>query len=166
MEKPKNNLFDDAIKDLENMRKAMKESLKQDKDVKDGVCTEEDQMNDPSYVLFDQITKSTIGILKQPELEKIFTKISESLGEDTAKGLIEVFSASMTHSAYEAVVFYDNLLKVELTNQFDNIGKFVNNLAADIKAHNAVLEVHKKDINEIKQQMLIDRFKDNANIKS
>ena len=64
MEKPKNNLFDDAIKDLENMRNAMKESLKQDKDVKDGVCTEEDQMNDPSYVLFDQITKSTIGILK------------------------------------------------------------------------------------------------------
>ena len=164
MEKQKNNLFDDAIKDLENMRRAMKESLKQSEEVKEG-NNNENQINDPSYVLFDQITKSTIEILKQPELEKIFGKISETLGDDTAKGLIEIFSASMTHSAYEAIVFYDGLLKIELSNQFDNIGKFINNLAADIKAHNAVLEVHKKDINEIKEEILIKKFKDNTNIK-
>lgn len=157
-----NNVFSDAIKDLEYMRDAINKAAETSEDVKSGNCTAEEEKMEPSYLLYNQIAKNSIDILKQPEVFNVFNKIKDKIGEDIAKGLIEVFVISMTHSAHSAVLFYDDLLKVELTNQFKNLGDHINIAKSDISAHSAVIEILRKDLNEIKSKLLIDQFnKDN-----
>lgn len=152
------DIFADAIQELEDLRKVMIKAAEESEDVKEGNCTEDDEKSEPAFILFDQISKSSISMLKQPIAEKIFNEIQEKLGYDTTKGLIELFVVTMTHSAHNAILFYDDLLKQELTKQFDHMGEYINNANADIKAHKAVLEVFRKDLNEIKSKLLIDQF--------
>lgn len=157
-----NNVFSEAIKDLESMRDAINKAAEQSEDVKAGNCTAEEEKMEPSYLLYNQIAKSSIDMLKQPEISKVFDNIKDIMGEEIAKGLIEVFAISMTHSAHNAVLFYDDLLKIELTKQFENLGDHINTAKSDISAHGAVIEILRKDLNDIKSKLLIDQFnKDN-----
>lgn len=152
MEKQTSELFDDAIKALNNIRNESRKAIE---------SSEEDNKPDenPSFVLFDRIVESSIGILKSPDISSLFGTVAEKVGEDTAKALIEAFAISMSHSAYEASVFYDALLKKELDKQFNNIESYINNLIGTVKAHSAVLEVNKKEINDIKHKLMIEDFK-------
>ena len=131
------------IDNLEALREALKTSM---------INNGENPDEDPSYVLYDSITESTINILKLKPMRDLFDKISDSVGEGTAKSMIEMISLCMTHSAHNAVVFYDELLKSELTKQFDLYGDSLNECIAVVNAHAGVLKILKKRIDDLEKQ--------------
>lgn len=150
--------LNNTIKDLENMRKAMNESVEKSEDVKNGKCTIEDEKREPGYILYNQIAEANIKILSMPATVEIFSKLSENLGEEMSRSLVELLAITMTQSAHQAIIFHDNLLKEEITKQFDNLVEYININHAEISAHTGAIKVFKAQLNEIQKKLQIDSF--------
>lgn len=154
--------LNESIKDIKEYQDKLKKAAEESQDVKDGKCTLEDELKEPAYVLYNQIAESSIKILEIPAVVNIFAKLSKTLGEDMSKSIVELFALTMTQSAHQAVLFYDDLLKAELTKQFDNIGEHVNKSQAELEGIKEAINVHRKKIGEIENRIKIDTFiKDN-----
>lgn len=156
---PKSGLdrsIDDILKYRENLEKCAENT----EDVKKGNCTAEDEKQEPGYLLYQAISESSIAILQQPTVVKLFETISKDVGEDLAKSLVELFAISMSNSAYNAITFYDQLLKGELTKQFDHYGDYLNATTATVKAHDGVLEVLNKRVSDIENNIKLREVKD------
>lgn len=150
--------LNDTIRDLENMRKAMNESIEQSEDVKNGKCTIDDEKHEAGYILYNQIAETNIKILSMPTTVEIFSKLSESLGEEMSRSLVELLAITMTQSAHQAIIFHDNLLKEEISKQFDNLVEHININHAEIAAHTGAIKVFKAQLNEIQKKLQIDSF--------
>ena len=153
------NLLNESIDDIKNFQKDMEEASGNTEDVKNGTATKEEEQQEPAYILYKGISESSIGIMQSPIIVNMFEALSEQLGEETTKKIVEAFTIMMTTSAYNAVVFYDELLKKELTQQFDNVSKAFSNIGANVTAHTGVLEVFKKRLDEISKSLQIDEIK-------
>ncbi len=147
------------IDEIRKQQKRVNDSAKESEDVKSGKCTEEDELQEPKYVLYNQITECTVQILQSPTVEKAFEVLSEKLGDDIAKAFVDILAISMTNSAHQAVLFYDELLKKELTKSFDTVGHHINLAKADIQAHSGAIDVFRKRLDEIDNKMQIDKVK-------
>lgn len=152
------NSLEDSIKDLKDYQDSIKKAAEQSEDVTDGKCTKEDELNEPGYVLFNNIAESSIRILQIPEVVKGFEKLSEKLGEDGSKTLVELIALTMTQSAYQAILFYDDLLKNEITKQFDLYGNTINRTRADIDGQSAAMNVFRKRLDKIEKDLKIKDF--------
>lgn len=161
MNEPMNESINE-IKDLqEKFNLAIQTSAENSEDVKNGICTANDEVNEPGNVLFNQIVENTVKILGDPEVKKAFVTIAKGIGSETTKALLDIISITMSYSAFQAITFYDDLLKRELTKQFDNVGNHINISKADIEAHKSVLQMFKKQIGDINNKLQIDEIKDN-----
>lgn len=154
----KNNPLNDSVNELKQCQENIKKKAEESDDVKDGKCTAEEELREPAYVLYNQIAESSIRILQLPEVVNIFAKLSSNIGDDIAKALVELMALTMTQSAHQAVLFYDDLLKTELTKQFDNIGEHLNDTRAIVEGHTGALSVFKTQLNEIQSKLKKDAF--------
>lgn len=145
------------IEDLANSARAMAE---QSPDVKEGRISVEDELKEPAYVLYDQITKCTANIFRQPGIAGTFKHLSTIIGEEATADVMNIVAVCMTHSAHQAVLFYDDLLKDELKKQLDRIIEQTNKNGADLVAHGSAIKVFRKAINDINEKLLIDKIKD------
>lgn len=153
------NRLDKEIETIRKQQQAVNESAKEVKEVKEGKCTLEDELKEPKYVLYNQITECTIQILQSPTVVDAFTMLSEKLGDEVAGALVDIFAISMTNSAHQAVLFYDELLKKELTKSFDSVGHHINLAKADIQAHTGAIDVFRKRLDKLEQKQKIDKIK-------
>lgn len=158
------NSLEDSVKDLKEYQESIKEAAESSEDVKNGKCTVDDELHEPAYVLFNNIAESSIRILQIPEVVNSFKKLSETLGEDGSKTLVELLALTMTQSAHQAVLFYDDLLKSELTKQFDIYGNQLNQMMADIKGQSAAMSVFRKRLDTIEKDTKIKDFSQKNNI--
>lgn len=154
----KNNPLNDSVNELKQCQDNLKKKAEEAADVKDGKCTAEEELREPAYVLYNQIAESSIRIIQLPEVVNIFAKLSGTLGDDIAKALVELMALTMTQSAHQAVLFYDDLLKAELTKQFDNVGEHLNGTRAIVEGHTGALSVFKTQLNEIQSKIKKDAF--------
>lgn len=159
-QKPFDKIIDSMEKTIDKINKIPEES--ENTDAESGENKKENEQR-PEYDLYKAILASSIEMLKLPETEQVFNNLKDLIGDKT-ESLIDLFILSMTHSAYNAIVYYDSLLKEELSNQLDNIGKYINNLNADVTAMKSVIKVHSKKIDDIKSSIEIEEFKKNINI--
>lgn len=118
---------------------------------------------DSAAMLYGSILTTIKEMLETSETQAIFTELSKILGDKT-ESLVNLLVFTMTHSAYSAIIYYDELLKNELANQFDHMTEFVNNMNADITAMKSVIKVHSKKIDEINQNADISKFRKDNNI--
>lgn len=132
----------DSVEEMENLRKHVKEAAGRSENKDDG-----------SYVLYDMIIESVINILNSESVKKSFTALSSKLGTETVKPLVELLTICMTNSAQNAIVIYDDLLKQELTKQFDRLGDALNNCIATVNAHDGAIKVLRKSITDVKNEM-------------
>lgn len=153
------NPMNDSIDSIKNFQKDMEAASANTEDVKNGTATKEEEQQEPGYILYNGIAETSIQIMQSPIISNLFDALNEKLGEDLTKKIVEAFTIMMTTSAYEAVVFYDELLKKELTNQFDSIAKSFSMISADVTAHTGVLEVFKKRLDDISKSLKIDEIK-------
>lgn len=150
--------FNDSINELRQCQEDMKKKAAEAPDVKEGKCTAEEELREPAYLLYNQIAESSIRILQLPEVVKTFSALSDKLGDDLAKSFVELLAMTMTQSAHQAVLFYDDLLKCELTKQFDNVGEHLNDTRAIVEGHTGALSVFKTQLNEIQTKLKKDAF--------
>ena len=122
---------------------------------------QEDAFGQLGLRLFNQITETTIKIIETPEVENSIVTIATemNMGQKSISALINLIAVAMTNSAQQAILFYDDLLKDELTKQFDNIGKHINLGKADMEGFKAALQVHQKQIGEINKTLLLNNLK-------
>lgn len=114
-------------------------------------------------VLFNQITECSIEILKNPEINKALKNIENEhdLKESSITSLINIIAIAMSESAYNAILFYDDLLKKELQRQIDHIGNHINTSKSDIEGMKSVLLIHQKRIEELKNNLIAKDIKEN-----
>lgn len=163
MEQP--NPFKDTIEEIIRSQQRTTESLKDKQDVKDGKTTVEEEQEEPGYLLYNQIANSMMDILKQPEITNGFVEIGKKLGADISTTLVNIISIATVTASHNAIVFYDELLKKELTNQLQFFGGHLNECKADITAYKSVLEVFKKRLDTIEKQMKLDEIKKTGGLK-
>jgi hypothetical protein len=128
-------------------------------------AAEKEAFGDLGTVLFNQITETSIGIIQTPEIEESLLTIATNMNMDQASiaALINIIAISMTNSAHQAILFYDDLLKKELTKQMDNVGHHINLGKTDSEAFKSVLQIHQKRIDEISNILQMNNLKKENN---
>jgi predicted HicB family RNase H-like nuclease len=147
----------------------LKKTVNEIKDFKDFHSKKVEESNDeeakePSHRLFHEISETTIKILQDPIMNQYFAEIAKELKEETVQQIVTVIAVCMTHSAYQAITFYDDLLKTELTKQFDNINHHINLSKADIEGIKAAFAILRKSQDEISKEIKINNFQKDNNI--
>lgn len=155
MEHPLNS----TVELLRDSQKKAAASAAESEDVKSGSSTVEEELQEPGYVLHNQIVENTISILQAPVMLEAFKVIGASIGDEVTSALVNVMVISMTNSAHQAILFYDELLKGELTKQFDNIGEHINMMKSEMDGQLSAMKVFRKELTEIEQKIQIDEFK-------
>ena len=160
----KTHRLDQDTIDNEAIKEKLKRIAEQDEDVQSGKISVEEELKEPGYVLYGQILKSTTDILRTPDSKKLFDQLITKFGEDTTAALMEFFAAAITQSSYNAVIFYNDLLKEELSKQFCLMGDTLNKCVADVKAHHAVLEAFGKRLTVIEKRDKVDNIKKDLHV--
>lgn len=150
----RNKPFDDTIENLQKTVDSVDEATK-DKESK-----QDDENKDPAYVFYNAIANTSVELLQNPNVVDTFKKLANSLGEDVTKSLIEMFAIMLTQSAYNAVIFYDSLLKSELAKQFNHFAEHLNMAKADINAHKGALKVFRQQLGDIQTKLKIEKFQE------
>lgn len=153
-----NKKIDESVERLNQFKKNLNESAENTEDVKNGEATPDEERAEPTYVLYNQIADTTVKIMKLPSTSKLFTDIANKLDEDTAQKLMELMAICMTHSAYHAVAWYDQLLKEELDKQFNNVGAVIDNIRGDVMGQHGALEVFKEKLGKIENQLKMEKM--------
>lgn len=148
------NKFNKKTNDIDNETRKMDENNDKDK-----------ENDNPGYILYNAIANSSIELLKNDTVINTFKKLSDKLGEDLSKSIVEMFAILLTQSSYQSVLFYDSLLKKELDIQFKHYTEHINIAKADISAHHDVLKVLRKQLNDIQDKLKIKEFEKENNIK-
>ncbi len=151
LEQWKDTIKDDQKRYNEELEKNAAESI----NVKEGICTKEDEINQPENILFNAISESSLNILSDPALQKLFDVLKSELSESGLSTLTALMSICMSHSAYHAVVFHDELLRRELTKQFDNMVEHINRGKSDTGELYARVTVLEKKVGDIINDMRI-----------
>ena len=146
------------VKEAQQFQKNLEEAAKHTKDVQDGKCTPEEEKEEPAFKLYNSIAESTVKILQNDVVQKGLMEIGEKLGPEVMSAMVQILTISMTYSAHEAVVFYDELLKQELQRNFNQMGEALNATNALVRAHDAMIKIHQKKIQELEN----DKHKEGA----
>ena len=148
------NPLDESIETIKNMQKVIEEQIENSDDVKEGINTKEEEMQEPQNLLFTKISESVILTLQNPDIINGFAVIHNSgFGKEATEVLINIIAITAATTAFNAMTFYDGLLKEELTKQFDHIANHINNSKSDIQGIMSACEVYKKKIGELENQL-------------
>ena len=153
------NKFKTTFDAINFMERGLEDAIKNSEDVQSGACTEDDERNEPAYILTKQIIESVKGLWELPQSSEMFDKLSEKLGNELTNDFMTYMSSIMVCACHQSVLFYDELLTKSLQTQFANMESYINNMRADVNAHEAVLKVHGKKIDDIDKHIKLDSIK-------
>jgi hypothetical protein len=158
-----NQPLEDSINDMKDVQEKLENATKPDS--QDTPDSKDDK--GAANILFKQISETSIEILQTPEVEAMLDKISQNSGlnQNSMSALVSLIAICMTHSAHNAILFYDDLLKKELTKQMDNISHHMNLCKADIEGIKGAIQIHQKQIGIINNSLKIDDVIKNMNSK-
>jgi len=161
----KNNPFDPTINSLKETADAIDNATRKAAEEETGEPNNPEEANtDPAYVLYNTIANTSIELLQNEVVVKAFQKLASTTDAETSKCMIEMFAILLTQSAYNAILFYDELLKQELTKQFNHFADNINENRATINGHHSAMLVFRKQLNEIASKLKIEQFAKENNI--
>lgn len=150
-EQNKKHPLDDSIDQIKDLDKKIQES------------GDENLKNDPSYQLYHHIYQTTTRIFDDEETKKVYDQVAEILGKEASLGLMSLMILAMTHSAYDAVAYYNNYMSTIMDEQFTAIIDHINGTNADIEGIKAAITVFRKQLNDLQSKVMVDKFaKDNG----
>lgn len=133
---------------------------KNSEDVKAGRCTEEDEKQEPELVLFRKITETTLEILQDPEMGACFKLMeNKGLNLEIIQALVRMMAIAMSTSAFNAISFYDDLLKEELRKQFNHMGSHINAGKSENEVLRASINVVIAKMGEVTKKLQIEDLK-------
>ena len=151
-----------AAKDIESLADSVRQIAAESPDVKAGRISVEDELKEPGYVLYTQIAKCTASIFSNQMVADTLKHLGSKIGEEAAADIMNLLAVCMTQASHQAIVFYDDLLKVELKQHMDRIIEQTNKNSATLQANNSVLQVYRKAINAINQKLMLSEITDQA----
>ena len=164
------NLFDKSIEECKEFQENIKKAAAESEDVKEGKVTVEDELNEPGAVLYNQIADAIIQIFSSELVSQKITSMINlipDLDKDTRlkimKEVTELFSTITVNASYQAVVFYDELLKVELQNQLNHMVDGINITRSELEGYKMAMESFRKQLDDIKKKMKLEELKDQLN---
>ena len=141
-----NNNAEKAIDDIKNFEKALKEA-----------SNNEDAQNDPNaqaaLLMYQSISETCIETLQMDLVVNVMNKIADKVGNELATDICSMMALIMTNSAYNAIMFYDQMLNNNLIPKFEEYDEVINNLAGTTQGINSAMEVFKKRLNELQEKV-------------
>lgn len=150
------NSLNDAVEDIKKVQQAVHDTVNESEDVKNGNCTAEEESAEPGRVLFDKISENVINILQNPDIVRVFVDIGKKFDEKTSQDLTVMMAVCMSQSAYQALLFYDSLLKDELQRNYDVFNNNINLCKSSIEAHESALTIFRKKLSDIDKKLMAD----------
>lgn len=147
--------IDSVIKD---MKATMKDQEEKHEDSTDKGET------DTAFQLYKYIYDNTVAMLESEPVVKIFSKMAEDFGPDTASNLMAFIGLAMTQSAYAAVAYYDQVMSQVLDKAFSELAVHINTATADIEGIKAAMQVFRKRLDEVQNKIKIKEFAAENNI--
>lgn len=114
--------------------------------------------DDPSYQLYQHIFETTSRVFDADETKEIFKVISSKMGEEISISLMSLMVLTVTHSAYDAIAFYDNHISDILNEQFTQIIDHVNGQNAAIDGMQSAMQIYRKQLNDISSKIITEDF--------
>ena len=152
----------EQLKELQmDFNTTVETKAQESEDIKEDQSTIEEKKREPENVLFNGIIDNTVNILQNPIINKSFEVMAKDMSADSVSALVNIVAIAMTYSSYQAIVFYDDLLKQELVKQFENVGKYINAIKADQEGQGGAIKIIRNQINEIVTKFKIDEIKEN-----
>ena len=161
-----NDLFEKDIKEIEESTKKIEEAVKKE--------AEENEENiNFGLKLYNGIMNTVIEILRSESIVNRFTEITKAFdgkpdfgefGDKILKPFIEIISLCMSQSAYQAIIFYDEMLKDELDKSFKIVGDGLNTHNAELAAHQGALEVFKQRLGEVEKTLKLNEISKENNV--
>lgn len=111
---------------------------------------------DPHVLLYEQITDHCIEVLQMPTIAEAMNAIGDKLGDDVATNLCTVMAIIMTNAAFNAITFYDGILKEELNPIFKDYNTLINDISGTVKGHDGALEVFKQRLANVQKKLGLD----------
>ena len=149
--------FSDDIDILRKTQERLNESVENSEDVKSGTTTVDDEKKEPGYRIYNEIMETTINILQSDTMASTFGTIAEQLNPEVTKALVTSISLAMTHSAYNAIILYDKMIKEELQKSFNTIGNGLNELSGTVNGHHGAIKVFKHRLEELERVVGIEK---------
>lgn len=118
---------------------------------------------DPGIELFGNILKASKKIFENEELNKSFKELEKDLSPESMEVLKSIFSSTVPVVAFQAVVEYDEKLKIEIDSQIKLLSDYINKILADLRTIEPVMEVFKTRLGKLENQIKIDEFKKETN---
>lgn len=141
-----NNNAEKAINDIKNFEKALEEA-----------SNNEDAQNDPNaqaaLLMYQSISETCIETLQMDLVVDVMNKIADKVGNELATDICSMMALIMTNSAYNAIMFYDQMLNNNLIPKFKEYDEVINNLAGTTQGINSAMEVFKKRLNELQEKV-------------
>lgn len=167
MEKQGNDNFKEKIYSISE------ELLKQQADLKKKAVEEAEKDEDQDTIdLGDVLFKGVSDCIKDLTKHKKFTTSLKELidsgvlkSEKDLENFTTIISSITISAVYNTILLYDDLLKDELQKQFDHVADHINLAKSDIEALKAVVQIHGKELTQMKSSSEINKFKEENGIK-
>lgn len=143
--------FQESIDDINRTKEKLEEAAENSEDVKNRTSTPEKEKQEPGYIIYNAIMNTTVKILQSQTMVEVFDKFAKQFGPEMSKELITALSLAMTHSSYNAIVLYDEMLKKEIQKAFDIQSDAINKIAASVNGHQGALEIYKKRLEDVER---------------
>ena len=135
---PTGNILNETASDVKEIQDKVDSKLNEK-------CPE--QLESHENVLFHEISSTVIKILTDKVTNEAFASLSNKLGVDVSKELVELISTTVTFATYNAIAFYDITVKEQISNNFKEIGDIV-------MTHGSDIDVLRMKIGDIEKQKI------------
>lgn len=151
---------ENTLKVLKTMKKAFNETAKLDEAVVNGDLTEEEMLNEPSYLLYNQLLDSAIDIFEREDIQTLIIEIGKELNNpNVSQYIAQLLALVSCISTNNAIHFYDDIITKIIKDRFKEVVDGLNRNFADITSHQATLEVLSKKMGDIENKLQIDEIK-------
>lgn len=153
------DLSKETLDALNDMKEAVRNTARASESVKSGEVTEEEELQEPEYLLINQIIDNVMEVFEREDIQTYVVELGKRLGPESSQLLTQLLALVCSVTVNNAIQFYDKLLTASLKDTLDVLFDQVNTLKADSAAHEASIEIHTKKIGDIENTLQIESIK-------
>lgn len=148
------NKLDEIIKELQNGAKVFDDNIPNLDEVKDGTLTEDEAKKEPSILLFRTTLSTAVETLNSDLMRNKFKEmIDNGFTEEMAADLLSSIAIDVACSVFKSIIYYDDLLKDQLTKQFDNIADYFNIMRSEVSGTQKAMVTFTDKLNQLEKEI-------------
>ena len=134
---------------LNKMKEAVKETARESDNVKNGIFTEKEELEDPDYQFYNLLIDTNQKIFSDPAIQKAIIEIGKRTDPEVSQLLTQLIGACISLAVNNGIQLYDDMLSKTLGVEIQLLYDVVNNRNADINAMQDVIKIHTQKLQEL-----------------